>query len=68
VGSISPVHWLVVAVFLALVLFPIARILRRAGFSGWWALVWLIPLVNIAALWVFAYRPWRVEGAASAGN
>lgn len=36
----------------------IARILSKAGFSGWFALISLLPIVNIIALWVFAFIPW----------
>ena len=62
-GAYSPVHWAIVVVILFLVCFPVARILRRLGFSGWWALVWIVPLVNLIALWVFAYRPWPRDAA-----
>ncbi len=59
-----PVTWLVVVIALAvlldliLVLVPIALILRRAGFSGWWALLRLLPVVHLVFLWVFAVAPW----------
>jgi hypothetical protein len=51
-------HWLIVIVVVAIYGVPIVKILQRAGFSGWWALALLIPLVNIAALWVFAFTRW----------
>ncbi|MGJ0483784.1 MAG: hypothetical protein ACR65R_04520 [Methylomicrobium sp.] len=34
------------------------RIIQKAGFDGWWALVLLIPVVNIAMIWVFAFMRW----------
>lgn len=34
------------------------RILHKAGFSGWWALLLLIPIVNIVFVWVFAFINW----------
>jgi uncharacterized membrane protein YhaH (DUF805 family) len=34
------------------------RILQKAGFDGWWALVLLVPIVNIAMIWVFAFIHW----------
>jgi membrane protein required for beta-lactamase induction len=40
---------------------PVAQILRRTGFSRWLALLILIPLVGIVALWIFAFGAWRVE-------
>ena len=34
------------------------RIARRAGYSGWWSLTMLIPLVNIVVIWLFAFAEW----------
>lgn len=49
---------LIALVFIALVLWTCARISRKAGFSGWWSLLMLIPLVNIVMIWVFAFSDW----------
>lgn len=58
-GSLSVWHWLVVLiVWVALPLPPIARILRKAGRSRWWCLIALIPIVNIVGLWTFAFTSW----------
>jgi hypothetical protein len=47
--------------------FPAARILRRTGLSPWWSFLVLVPYVNVAALWVFAFASWPSEdGAAGA--
>jgi len=66
----SLMHWLVVAIILAVLLVPVARILRRAGFSPWWCILAVIPLLGLIGLWVFAFVPWpsipesaRREGA-----
>jgi uncharacterized membrane protein YhaH (DUF805 family) len=40
---------------------PVVRILRRTGFSGWLAFVALVPLLNIVALWAFAFSEWPSE-------
>ncbi len=40
---------------------PVSRILRRTGHSGWWCLLTFIPLVNLIALWLFAYIRWPAE-------
>ena len=48
----------IVAVISPIVLAPVALILRRAGFSRWWSILWAIPVVNIIALWAFALVPW----------
>jgi hypothetical protein len=40
---------------------PAARILRRTGLSPWWSFLVLVPYVNVAALWVFAFARWPSE-------
>jgi hypothetical protein len=51
-----------VAVFLLVILVffmvPLIRIVTKAGFSGWWVLLYLVPLLNIVMLWVFAFSRW----------
>ncbi|HVL76571.1 MAG TPA: hypothetical protein VM406_11195 [Noviherbaspirillum sp.] len=42
-------------------LIPLWRIISKAGYSGAWALLSLIPLVNILALWIFAFARWPSE-------
>jgi uncharacterized membrane protein YhaH (DUF805 family) len=49
---------LLALVLLAVPIWMIGRVLRRAGYSAWWALLVLVPLVNLVALWVFAYVRW----------
>lgn len=34
------------------------RILHKAGYSGWWSLLGLVPFVNLVMIWVFAYAEW----------
>jgi hypothetical protein len=65
-GSVSIWHWLIVILlFVVLVVpsavIPMRKILTRAGFSGWLVIPFLIPLVNVAAMWWFAYAPWPIE-------
>jgi hypothetical protein len=40
---------------------PVAQILHRTGFSRWLALLVLVPLLNLVALWIFAFGSWRAE-------
>jgi hypothetical protein len=40
---------------------PVARILDRTGFSRWLTFIGVIPLVNIVALWAFAFADWPSE-------
>lgn len=37
------------------------KIVKKAGFSGWWALVTFIPFLNIVMFWVFAFIKWPIE-------
>ena len=41
-----------------LLVWPAARICRRAGFSPWLGLLILVPLANILLLWYIAFTPW----------
>lgn len=41
------------------------RILVRAGHRGAWSLLLMVPLVNIAMLYVFAFARWPVEDPSS---
>jgi len=56
----EPSMIMVVAVlaFAALALWLAARILRKAGLSGWWCLITLVPGVNLVMIWVFAFIRW----------
>ena len=51
-------HWLVFVVMVAVVLYPIGRILGRIGLSPFWSFLAVIPLVNLIALWVLAFSDW----------
>jgi hypothetical protein len=37
---------------------PVVRILRRTGYSGWWAIIGLMHPLSLVGLWVFAYAEW----------
>ncbi len=45
-------------VFLFLFVWMMVRTLRNAGRSGWWCLLMFIPLVNVVAIWAFAFVRW----------
>jgi len=49
---------LMVALYVAAIIVPVAKVLRRVGFSGWWSILALVPLVNFVALWFFAFMKW----------
>lgn len=48
-------------VFLVFFLWVYGRILHKAGYSGWLALLTLIPLVNIIFIVWFAFATWPLE-------
>jgi uncharacterized membrane protein YhaH (DUF805 family) len=48
---------LVVAMF-AVVTYPLVRIIRRTGRSGWWVIVLMTPALTLIALYVFAFVRW----------
>jgi hypothetical protein len=60
-GAIGFFHWVIVLGVIALVAVPVANILRRAGYSGWWAIAFFVPLMNLVGLWIFAFSDWPVE-------
>jgi hypothetical protein len=37
------------------------RIIRRAGYSGWWILIGLVPLVNLVMFLIFAFKEWPIQ-------
>lgn len=51
-------HWIAFFLFIAVVIYPIGRILRRMGFSPLWSILAFIPLLNLIALWVVAFADW----------
>ena len=53
---------LLLPVLLVLFSWLYSRIVARAGFSGWWALLSILPLVNFVMLWVFAFKDWPAIG------
>jgi len=51
-------HFLMFALGAAFLLYPIGRILSRMGFSPFWSIFAVIPLVNLVLLWVVAVIDW----------
>jgi len=57
-AGLSIFHWLIVIAVLIIYFIPAIMILRKAGYSGWWCLILLVPLVNIIMIYVFAFADW----------
>lgn len=51
-------HWVTFTVMAAAILYPFGRILARLGFTPFWAVLALVPIVNVIALWALAFAPW----------
>jgi hypothetical protein len=64
-GSLSLWHIIIFLIGTLIVFVPYVLIIRKAGYSGWWVLTALIPLVNLIMLWVFALARWPVEQRAA---
>jgi uncharacterized membrane protein YhaH (DUF805 family) len=64
-GSLSLWHIIIFLIGMLIVFVPYILIIRKAGYSGWWVLTALIPLVNLIMLWVFALARWPVEQRAA---
>jgi hypothetical protein len=57
-----PLYFLVallVSVFLVLV--PVVQLLRRTGHSPVWCILSVLPVLNLGALWLFAFKPWPTD-------
>jgi hypothetical protein len=59
----------VLLVFLFLLLVPIVKLLRRTAHHPVWCILALFPVLNLGALWLFAFKPWPTDKqSANAGN
>ena len=59
-GMFSAWHWLIGLIVLLLPLISIPTF-RKAGWRGWWCILWYVPLVNVIFLWIFAFAKWPNE-------
>ena len=55
---------LVIVLILGLTAWPFWRVIRKAGFSGWWLLTLFVPLLNVVMIWAFAFASWPRAAAA----
>ncbi|MCL4183506.1 MAG: hypothetical protein KJ011_08675 [Burkholderiaceae bacterium] len=51
-------HWLIICIFIVAPALLLTRISNRAGMSWLWFFVWLVPIVQWAGLWIFAFSRW----------
>jgi hypothetical protein len=57
-ASVSTWQIITIACIVALIIWPWFKIFAKAGFSGWMALLMLIPLVNLIMLFYLAFAEW----------
>lgn len=53
-GNWSATHFLFALIMAAVVLYPIGLILKKLGYSPFWALLACVPVVNLIGLWIVA--------------
>jgi uncharacterized membrane protein YhaH (DUF805 family) len=58
--AIGVVLFLVIVYLAVAVLMIVAwvKIISKAGYSGWWILIGLVPVVNLVMFLVFAFSRW----------
>ncbi len=59
--GLGPTEFIIILIIFVIIILPvwfISKIINKAGFSGWFSLLSLVPLLNIIALWVFAFVEW----------
>jgi hypothetical protein len=60
-GDGGPFHRLIGLIGFLIFVIPAVKILRKAGYSGWWVITSPIPIVNIVMFWLFAFARWPLE-------
>lgn len=53
-----PMGPLMMLPFLALIILPFCLIFRKAGYSPWWGLLMVVPIVNVVLLYFLAFSTW----------
>jgi hypothetical protein len=63
IGPIGPTELILVLFIVLIWIWPFWKIFQKAGYPGWYFIVIFIPLVNIIALFYFAFTEWPVHKA-----
>jgi hypothetical protein len=53
--GIGPLRLLIVA---AVIIIPFWLLFTKAGYSGWFSFLMVLPLINLIALYVLAFSDW----------
>ena len=62
-GGISIWSLLIIIFVVIIHILIFGPIAKKAGYSRWWALIMLVPVVNLIMIWVFSFAKWPVENA-----
>mgnify|MGYP005854129737 CR=1 FL=1 len=52
---------IIILVLIAILVLVFGPVVKKAGFSRWWSLILLLPLINLIMIWVFAFMEWPAE-------
>ncbi len=58
IGTTQSVILMLLAILLTII--PFWRIFSKAGYSGWFSILMIIPFVNLIALYFLAFANWPV--------
>ncbi len=58
--AFGAIHIVFVIAYILVFVVPIWKIVSKAGYSGAWSLLVVIPVLNIIMLWVFAFSRWPI--------
>lgn len=52
---------IVLVIVIAGIVLVFGSVAKKAGFSRWWSLLMIVPLINLIMVWVFAFMEWPAE-------
>lgn len=52
---------LIYVAVLVVVILAYVRIVTKAGYSGWWVLIALVPIANVVMFLIFAFSEWPIQ-------
>lgn len=60
-GVFTGIFLLVELLFLVIAIVAWVKIISKAGYSGWWVLIGIVPIVGAVMFLVFAFSKWPVQ-------
>ena len=61
-------HWLTMLLVAVVIVLPFWKIFAKAGYSGWFGLLMIVPVVNLIALYMLAFSDWPSLKHAQSGS